>query len=68
MAAIRTKKINKCILQVVLFTKSIYYLPFQLKRVVVVLKCVIHHLKIYNNKKRRNATKPGFQRFNQVLI
>ena len=22
----------------------------------------------FNNKKRRNATKPGFQRFNQVLI
>jgi len=22
----------------------------------------------YVNKKRRNATKPGFQRFNQVLI
>jgi len=28
----------------------------------------IYHLNWNINKKRRNATKPGFQRFNQVLI
>jgi len=26
------------------------------------------YIKTLGNKKRRNATKPGFQRFNQVLI
>jgi len=35
---------------------------------IELLPLLLYTVDIYINKKRRNATKPGFQRFNQVLI